>query len=299
MSGETYQHLFERIRQIDPTLDLSDAVVNTDGLVNVAIICNGQVYRFARNEQAVHDLVQEAAILDLVRQHVTIPVPAFEIKDRDFVTYPFLAGDPLFRNTILRLPSDRQEHLAQQLARFLREMHAIPVTRLHDKHIHRSGGRQTQAEWLALYDDVRRELFPLMYRSTRSWVDAHFEPLVQHPDWLAFQPALIHDDLAQYHILYDAENRSISGIIDFGTAGLGDPARDVAILVNVYGESFVQRMARFDDRLPSLIDRARFYAGTFELQWVLGGVRSGDNGWFTAHLDRARDVQPYGQPLLR
>jgi len=125
MSENSHQHFLDRIHQLYPSLDLSNAVVNGDGLVNVAIMCDGRVYRFARDEKAVQDLAQETLVLELVRQYVTM----------------------------------------------------------------------------------------------------------------------------------------------------------------------------YDERIPSLIDRARFYAGTFELQWVLGGIRSGDNDWFTAHLDRARDVQPYGQPL--
>jgi aminoglycoside 2''-phosphotransferase len=297
MPDINYQNLLDRIRQIHPSLDLNNARVNVDGLVNVAIICGGRVYRFARNDDAVQDLAQETAVLELVRQYVKMPVPVFEVKDRDFVIYPFLTGEPLFRNTILRLATERQDHLARQIAEFLREMHAIPLSVLQEKQIRSSGGRQTRAEWLELYEAVCQELFPLMYRSTKSWVEAHFAPLLENHEWLAHKPALIHDDLAQYHILYDAASTFISGIIDFGTAGMGDPARDYATLINVYGESFVQRMVKYDDRIPSLIDRARFYAGTFELQWVLGGIRSGNNGWFTAHLDRARDVQPYGTPM--
>ena len=71
--------------------------------------------------------------------------------------------------------------------------------------------------------------------------------------------------------------------------------RDYGMLINVYGETIVQQMMPFDDRIQALLNRACFYAGTFELQWVLGGVRSGEYDWFTAHLDRARDVQPYGK----
>lgn len=297
MAEIDHQHFLDRIRQAYPALDVSSAVVNVDGLVNIAIICDGRVYRFARNEHAVHDLAQETAVLELVRRYVRLPVPTFEVQARDFVTYPFLVGDPLFRNTILRLGSERQDHLARQLADFLRDIHSIPLSELQGKRIRRSGGRQTRSEWLGLYESVRHELFPLMYRSTQRWVEDHFAPVVEDPAWLAHEPVLIHDDLAQYHILYDASRTTISGIIDFGTAGLGDPARDYAILINVYGESFVQRMSKYDDRILAFIDRARFYAGTFELQWVLGGIRSGNNDWFTAHLDRARDVQPYGLPL--
>jgi aminoglycoside 2''-phosphotransferase len=293
----SYDHLLDRIRQAFPGINLERAVINTDGLVNVAVINQGRVYRFARSDHAIRDLAHETRILDLVRQHVEMPVPAFEVIAPDFVTYRFIPGEPLFRNDILRQPEAVQDRLACQLADFLRALHTIPAADLTATGVNRSGGRQTAAVWLALYESVQAELFPLMYRSTRTWVDAHFAPLVRDPDWLAYEPALIHDDLAQYHILHDPADARITGVIDFGTAGLGDPARDYAMLISVYGEAVARRMAQRDARIAPLIDRARFYAGTFELQWVLGGVRSGVYDWFTAHLDRARDVLPYGQPL--
>ena len=39
-------------------------------------------------------------------------------------------------------------------------------------------------------------------------------------------PALIHDDLASYHILYAPDTRRITGVIDYGMARLGDAASD-------------------------------------------------------------------------
>lgn len=291
------EHLTDRIRAAFPQADLTRAVVNTDGLVNVAVIAEDRVYRFARSHEAQADLAREIAILDLIRDRVVIPVPQFERVADDFVTYPFLVGVPLFRNDILRLPESDQDRLAEQLASFLKTLHSIPRELLEEKGIGESGGRQTQDQWLTLYEDVKRTLFPLMYRSTQMWVHQHFAPLVDDAQWLDFEAALIHDDLAQYHILYDGELRRIAGVIDFGTSGLGDPARDYGILINVYGENFVRRMARYDVRIAGLIDRARFYGGVMELQWVLGGVRSRSFDWFTAHLDRARDVMPYGAGL--
>ena len=290
-------YLIARILAAFPQADVTKAVVNTDGLVNVAVISEGRVYRFARSREAQVDLAREIAILDLVRPHVPMPIPVFERVEDDFVTYPFLVGAPLFRNDILRLPELDQDRLAEQLALFLRALHSIPREMVSAKGIGVSGGRQTQAQWLTLYEEIQSELFPLMYRSTQTWVHQHFAPLLDDAHWLDFEAVLIHDDLAQYHILYDAAARRIAGVIDFGTAGLGDPARDYGILINVYGESFVQRMARYDDRIASLIDRVRFFGGVLELQWVLGGVRSKSFDWFTAHLDRARDVMPYGRAL--
>lgn len=92
----------------------------------------------------------------------------------------------------------------------------------------------------------------------------------------------------------DRRTRRINGILDFGAAGLGDPARDYAILLHVYGETLVRRMAGWNSQDQDWIDRARFYSGTFELQWVLAGVRTKSFDWFTAHLDRARCAALWG-----
>jgi aminoglycoside 2''-phosphotransferase len=134
-----------------------------------------------------------------------------------------------------------------------------------------------------------------MMKHTQAWVHHQFEPLLRDRAWIeSYQPALVHADLAQYHILHDRETGTISGVIDFGVGGLGDPAIDYSNIINVYGESFLQRMAQFDPQIDATLDRARFLAGTMELQWLLGGVRSKDFSWFTVHIDRARDVMPVG-----
>jgi aminoglycoside 2''-phosphotransferase len=261
------------------------------------IIADHHVYRFTRGEAGKAALRYEAIVLDLVREATTLAVPAFEMVDDDFVTYELIDGQPLVRNDILRLPAVEQDRLAEQLASFLRQLHSIPADVLAQRAIPVSGGRQTQADWLDLYESIQRELYPYMYRVTQDWVQRHFAPLLNDENWLQFQSVLIHDDLAQYHILYNQDQHLINGIIDFGTAGRGDPDRDYGLLLNVYGETFVQRMAKYDPRLQTLIDRGRFYNGTYELQWVLAGVRSKAFDWFTAHLDRARDVMPYGARL--
>ena len=42
--------------------------------------------------------------------------------------------------------------------------------------------------------------------------------------------------------------------------------------------------------LEVFLPRARFYAQSIELQWVLLGIETGETFWFTAHLGGARDV---------
>ncbi len=126
-------------------------------------------------------------------------------------------------------------------------------------------------------------------------MDTLFRTALDAPDFFEFEPALIHGDLALYHILYDSEEKRINGVIDFGVAGLGDPATDLGSLINCYGETLVGKMVNAYPEMKELLPRARFYAQAIELQWALLGVESGEYYWFTAHIGGARDIQkPFG-----
>jgi aminoglycoside 2''-phosphotransferase len=153
---------------------------------------------------------------------------------------------------------------------------------------------RTREDWLNFYADLERELFPLLMAHAREWVERLFTPLRDGRLSLNHQPALIHGDLGPYHLLYDPEAQRVSGVIDFGTAGLGDPAVDFACVIDGLGETFLRRMLPHYPGIVGALDRARFLAGTLALQWALHGLRSGDRSWFVSHIGRARDVWSIG-----
>jgi aminoglycoside 2''-phosphotransferase len=115
--------------------------------------------------------------------------------------------------------------------------------------------------------------------------------MLMNPHSFEYKPALIHGDLRPYHILINSQNCEITGVIDFGVAGVGDPASDIGTLINTYGESFVIKMKNSYPNLEEYLARARFYAQSIELHWVLLGIEMGENFWFAAHLGCARDVR--------
>lgn len=296
MTLGTADHL-AYIREHFPGLTIDHHELNTDGLINDVMIVNGdRVFRFPKNEWAVASLAKEARILELVRQHVDMPVPSFDYRAHDCVAYDLIPGVALRRDMILRLPGREQDQLAKTLARFLRQLHGIPLGEVRRQAIRDSDAVRQQSDWLTLYADVQSELFPLMMQHTRAWVRQHFAPIVQDENWMRHQPALIHADLGPYHALYDADVGRINGVIDFGTAGVGDPAADFACLLYHYGEGFLRRMGQFYPEIEPAVDRARFWAGTLEVQWALAGVRSRDLSWLAAHIGSARDALPVGSP---
>jgi aminoglycoside 2''-phosphotransferase len=290
-------HHLKRIRESNPDLIVSRVEVNPDAQVHEVVIVNRErVFRFPKSDWARASLQQEQNLLDLIRDVVAMPIPRFDQIEDDYGSYPYIPGLSLNRSLVRGQPGHVQDRLAWQLGVFLRQLHAIPMRVLRQRRIAVSETVRSRDDWLRLFEGVQRELFPWMVTHAREEVLRHFQPLLEDENWLRYRPGFVHGDLVPPHILIDPETNQIVGIIDFSMAGVGDPAIDVATLLYHYGETFVMRMGRFHPGMANLIDRARFWAGTLELQWALVGLRSGDPSWLMAHIGGARDISPVGEP---
>ena len=283
------------IQRTFPALNIEDVQINQDGMVNVSVIVNRErVFRFPRAEWGVDLLRNEMNALDLIRPYVDIPIPDWDYRTDEMISYPFIPGDPLLTDDILRMSDAEADGVAERLATFLKQMHSIPMTEVRAAHIQRSDTARTIDDWLQLHEDVQEHLCPLMWHDGREWVRRHFAPLLANRTFMDHVPIFMNGDLATYHLLFNRQANTFNGIIDFGTAGIGDPAADFCTLMNQYGESFLRRMSRIYPEIGEHIDRARFWAGTLELQWALRGIKDGNMGMLVVHIGRMRDVQPVG-----
>ncbi len=291
----------QQIALFEPDLAIETVESNNEGLVNDVLVVNGRrVFRFPKNNWGIVDLRQEANCLALARQHVNLPLPCWTVYESEQMGHPFAAydwipGEALTRHLLLRLPPAEQQAIAEQLGTFLHRLHTVPLAEVAAHGISPSITNRTPERWQKLYDDVCDKLFPYLMQFARDWVEQHFAPLLEDPAFMAYEPAFINGDLGCYHLLYNLATRQLNGVIDFGTAGLGDPAADFGCLIDQYGERFLRQMAPYCPGIEQHIERARFWAGTLELQWLLGGQRNPDEpDWFMVHIGRARDVLPIG-----
>lgn len=287
-----------RIRECFPRLVIETVRANRDGLINDVLIVNEQlVFRFPKNETWARDLLaNEIRVIQLARNYLDVQVPQIEYQAADLMAYRFISGSALQRNHILVLDENAQDVIAHQLATYLKQLHSIPMDEVEQHQIAQSDTNRSHLVWIRLFEDVKRELFPMMMPHARDWVTNHFAPILADEEFMNYQPCLINGDTTPYHLLFDKQARRIIGVIDFGTAGIGDPSGDFATIIYFYGETFLRRMAKFYPEIRGVINRARFWAGTLELQWALSGVRGRNAGWswFTVHLGSARDVMPVG-----
>jgi aminoglycoside 2''-phosphotransferase len=285
--------LRERVSDILPDIEIKTIQIHQEGLVNDVVIVNDTwVVRFTRTEFARELMDIEYQLLDLLQSQLSLSIPRPEKINPDVLIYPHLKGRDFTREIWGNSTEDEQRSLAEQLGNFLQELHTISTEDLTWDLPH-TLAPVSHDTWVDIHERLIERVQPLLLPHQIDWMVALFEGPLSSAGFFDFDPVLIHGELTPYHILYSPEERRLNAVIDFGTAGLGDPAIDLGNLISNYGESLVEKIGNTYPNYPVLLDRARFYAQASELQWVLLGVESGEDYWFTAHLGGARDIGFY------
>ncbi len=264
----------EAIRSAYPGLDIrTTRLHNGEGQFSHVLFVNDDlVFRFPRYAEGVPGFLRETELLSKLQGRLPLPIPnpiytsqgATE-PGRVFMGYKMLPGQPLWRTKLDEIMDETTlEGFASQLAGFLRALHGLNPSTL--------GLSLPQEDVLAapkaLYVEICAHLFGLMRPEARDAVAAHFENYFNTPELHIYTPTLYHGDFGGSNILHNPARMEISGIIDFGFAGLGDPAFDLAA-VSTYGEAFFARICRYYPADESMLARAKFYRGTFALQEAL------------------------------
>ena len=279
----------ERIRQIMPNLDIQASHLNQDGLVNDVVIINKTwIFRFAKGDYGRQALAAELQIYAAVQGRLPLPIPTPISTSEDTLVYRMLQGEPLSRRLYFSLSQDERATINRQLGEFLAALHAV-TDQPTGLRLPLTMAPVTPEPWLKMRAGIEEKVYPLLLPHQKAWA-VDLLAFIDDPQSFVYEPKLIHGDLAPYHILYDQETRMISGVIDFGTGGIGDPASDIGSLLQSFGGKFVHSLSPTYPNLQRFLQRSRFYAQAIELEWVLLGLQHNENFWFTAHLGGARDV---------
>lgn len=278
----------QAICAVDPELVVETAVFNTEGQYNTVLLVNNDlIFRFPRYAGGREQLALETKILTAVQPHLPLPVPNPIYQNfaapigAAFMGYRRIPGEPLYPPAFRQIADTTA--LAAQIGHFLQALHAVPIQALVDEPLPVS---DTEEEWWDVYGRIQTKLFPYMRLDACQTVAHHFESVLDDPEQYNFEPVLRHGDFGTGNLLHNPQTGQMSGIIDFGFTVLGDPAFDVAGLLN-YGEPFVQQIARHYPAIEQFWPRIRFYHGTFALFEALFGIENGDDEAFQ------RGMEPY------
>lgn len=273
-------HYIARILAAYPKLRIERLRLNDEGQYNDILVVNDDlIFRFPRHDEGIEKLEKEVALIQRIRPFITLPIPepvyqAFVPRavGQVFAGYRMLPGEPLWIEAFAAIAdAGIVARLASQMAGFLRELHGIPPADLSDI----LPATDWQAGLRDLYAHFRGALFPHLPDDARARIADRFETFLSDPANFAFPPALIHGDFGTGNVLFDAHAGAVTGVIDFGSAGIGDPAHDVAVML-AYGDPFVRQGLAAYPAMERMLPRARFYLSTFPLHEALYGIEHGD-----------------------
>jgi aminoglycoside phosphotransferase (APT) family kinase protein len=219
------------------------------------------------------DVTREAALIEVVRARTSVPVPRVlrTWPSRGLMEAERAAGTPLLQRLADLTPRDA-ERLAGALGDVITSIAAVPrreVAHLVPEEPPEPGVLLQEAVDTCSRDDV----LGLVPTSVRPALE----------DFLGAAPALaepaalrlVHGDLGAEHV-FVTDDLTITAIIDWSDATLGDPAFDLGLVLRDLGTSAgevaVARHAAEPDEVPGLLARARFYARVRALEDLAYGI---------------------------
>lgn len=226
--------------KITDDIQLND--MGIDFQVGIASDINGQqwVLRVPRRSNMAEQIEEEKQLLILVKEYLSVEVPDWSISTQELVAYPLLKNKPAltFDGTTHEVTWNMDKsspNYVPSLAKVLVELHSIPESKAREKNLK-----------IKTTTDLRQEIEDQL-RLVKSEIGISDDLEIRYKAWLdrdSLWPdftRFIHGDLYAGHILTTKDNK-VSGIIDWTTAHIGDPAMDFSGHLNVFGEESLKQL---------------------------------------------------------
>lgn len=252
------------------------------GQNNIVLLVDDEwVFRYPLHTDAADSLAAEVVILRAVHGRLPVLTPNPEIvvelpgNEWHVMAHRAIAGQPLEREQIISLDAVALNRLGRDLGRFMNTLHGTPASQFDRSIVH---DYDNQEQWNRLAADARQYLKPRVVSSIWNRLNRKLGDSVEKISRLVFEPTLRHGDFGFGNFLFDRQSH-LTGVIDFGSAGFGDPAVDVAGLIASTGpgEVLIEKVRPTYPDVDGLLDRARIYRETFALQHALLGAKGDDD----------------------
>jgi aminoglycoside 2''-phosphotransferase len=276
-----------------PTLQVQRSTLLGEGWDSVALLVNDQlVFRFAKRPDAAERQAREADLLPLLSDRLPLPVPRYTYTWTDpvwpgkrIVGYRLIVGEPL-------TPTRADYHTTQaaQLGEFVSALHAVPLEEARRHGVMGRDAASLREAYRGFFTKVRENMLPLFTAQERAAIVAFWSGYLDDDACFAFTPTLVHRDLVPEHVLFGPATGNLTGVIDWGDAGIDDPAVDFAGVRRQLGDEFAQQMlATYHPALDATaLRRMDFYAGMEPFHEIHFGQTHGDAAHLAHGVESAR-----------
>lgn len=198
------------------------------------------VLRVPRRTDVSEGMAAEARILDLVGPALAsdrVAVPDWRVHAPDLIAYPALPGAPGLTLTPDGEPvwhmDPTDPGYAGRLGRLLARLHSITADQAADAGVEVRTPTQVRDAWAADIGRVREE-FTVATPLSESW-----QAWLDDDSCWPKRTVMTHGEIYPAHVLLD-EDGTITGVLDWTTARVDDPARDLAAQYGAAGEDMLQ-----------------------------------------------------------
>ncbi len=211
------------------------------------------VFKFPQGVEAERALRREASILAAVRPHVTMPVPNLRLHEEEplFSEHAIIPGEHLETAQYEALPESGRQALADALARFYAELHAL------DRGVMEAAGALPIERWFDA-DAIAVGALPLLPDALRGFAEktiAGWRALPSDP----FGETYGFFDGHGWNMAFDHAASRLNGIYDFADSGFG-PLHQDFIYSNFISPDLTARIIEGYERLTGrMLDRARIH----------------------------------------
>lgn len=287
-------------REAMPGRPITSVRILGQGEDNTAVVINRRfILRIPKNRRVAGMIRREARLLAALRRRLPIQVPAPErvggLRSLDgwpVLLYRRIPGSGVSWS---RLSPGAYRGLIHDLRPILGQLASFPARLSSQLGVPGRTAGEWRTEMRGFHRYLRRAVFPLIPTDDRAELEARLSGFTENDANFQFRPTLLHTDLHSEHVLWAGHR--VSGVIDWGDAEVGDPAREFAQWAAHFGTRDVSRLAenRVGPRDRTFEQRVEVYR-LFRPLWRLReaaqtrNVRQAEEG--VTWLRRALTIDP-------
>ena len=207
-------------------LIVHNIIVLGQGLDSIAYLVNNEyIFKQSKHVEARINLKKEMQVLKYLKNQITLQTPDIEYYSEEYSVcgYKEIKGNKLTPSIYKSLSDDEKDILAQDIALFLREMHAIPLPNIAGLELH------VMDDYRSDYETLRETIYDKISDKSKEYIDDLYKRILNDERISQYVKALCHNDLGCNHIII--QNNKAVGIIDFGDVAITDRDKDFIYLL--------------------------------------------------------------------
>ena len=268
-----------------------DLTVMGQGLDSVAYLVNNEyVFKQAKHDEARAGLQKEKLVLDYLRGKITLQIPEIEFYSEEYHVcgYKAIKGDKLTPELYKAMSDVEKDRLAQDVAMFLSQMHALPLP---DIDILQA---DVVDDYQRDYDALRKTVYEKIPERSKAYLDDLFQRIFSDRRITEYVKALCHNDLSCNHMII--QNNRVIGIIDFGDASVTDRDKDFIYLLEnsreELGREFGMKVLEYyhhpNKDIPIL--KADLNEAYYPIKLILGGQAMRSENMYNKGLNKLTGI---------